>query len=77
MSEGVKCKCGQMPLINGVANLEGPGNTMHYRLNAQSVERKTLPGEEAKCRRVLTGRQIIINDSQYKSETQKGLFVFI
>ncbi len=43
MSEGVKCKCGQMPLINGVANLEGPGNTMHYRLECPKCGAKNAP----------------------------------
>jgi hypothetical protein len=31
-TQGVACQCGQMPELASIDNLEGCGNTMHYRL---------------------------------------------
>lgn len=41
--EGVRCKCGEMPLMNETMNLEGPGNTVHWRLECPKCGDKGAP----------------------------------
>lgn len=41
--KGVKCKCGKMPVMDKTMNLEGPGNTVHYRLECPNCGAKGAP----------------------------------
>lgn len=39
----VKCKCGKLPEMDKAINLEGPGNTVRYRLECPACSAKGAP----------------------------------
>lgn len=40
---GIKCKCGEMPLMAKAINLYGPENTVHWRLECPKCGAKGAP----------------------------------
>lgn len=43
----VKCKCGRVPEMDNVTNLEGPGNTVHWRLECPRCGPKGAPWQRS------------------------------
>lgn len=42
-NEGVKCKCGAMPVLDKTMNLDGPENSVHWRLECPRCGHKNAP----------------------------------